>query len=424
MVGADAGAGSGDVGTASRRRPPRLPRPLTAETRIGTARTVFLLVLVYSILRGIRFPNIWSYSHFLFNYDHGFTKRGLIGAIVQASGQPYLQTYDFFFFFSLAVLVLNMALLAHLVSDFIQWGGRLAVVCSLIFASSMAIVFLAHTVGYFDHLGLLTTLLVLRIPGFYKKALFLSVLLPPLLLVHEAMLVVFFPVMFLALLFSLPPAPAARELGLLIAVTALALATAYVTTGSPLPPTQVEEMYQAAQSANELPLRRDAYAVLERSAEASAEYMSARWGMEAVRSELKASLWRTAPSFVTFVCFTVLVLGAAGTRFALRLCAALASLSPLLLHTIAADMHRWNTLTITTSFLILYLACRVAADTVDLQSYDGPALLVAPLILVNANSSIELFDGFTVKTPPFGEHIEYLKRWANGAARFPQAPPR
>jgi hypothetical protein len=59
-----------------------------------------MVVLLFSILRGIRFPNIWSYSHFLFNYDFGFTKRSLVGALIGLLGHPYLITYDFFFRFA------------------------------------------------------------------------------------------------------------------------------------------------------------------------------------------------------------------------------------------------------------------------------------------------------------------------------------
>ena len=59
---------------------------------------VILAIFFLSILRGIRFPNIWSYSHFLFNYDFGFTKRGLIGEIISQVNNPYLISYEFFLF--------------------------------------------------------------------------------------------------------------------------------------------------------------------------------------------------------------------------------------------------------------------------------------------------------------------------------------
>ena len=34
-----------------------------------------VILFLYSILRGIRFPNLWAATHFYFNYDPGFIKR-------------------------------------------------------------------------------------------------------------------------------------------------------------------------------------------------------------------------------------------------------------------------------------------------------------------------------------------------------------
>src|SRR5688572_26778481 len=70
-----------------------------------------LVLLLHGVLRGIRTPNLWSATHFLFNYDFGFVRRGLAGALISLASLPYLYTYQFFFYSSLAVLGGNVLLL-------------------------------------------------------------------------------------------------------------------------------------------------------------------------------------------------------------------------------------------------------------------------------------------------------------------------
>ena len=169
---------------------------------------------------------------------------------------------------------------------------------------------------------------------------------------------------------------------------------------------------------------RTAFAVLERPASANVEYVQALRATAEYRAQMWASLGVTAPAMFLFIVFTIVVVRAAGGGGLVVLLSVAASLSSTLLHYIAADLHRWNTLTVTTSFLVLYLACRAARDRLDLSTYDRLALVAAPLVLINTVTSIELFDGFTVKNPPFREHLEYLGALVKGETSFPQIPPR
>ena len=116
-----------------------------------------LAILFLNILRGIRFPNMWSYTHFLFNYKFGFTRRGLIGEAVSRLDNPYLISYDFFVLFSLIIFCINMLLISVIIREFVYSQNLLLIGCSIIFSSSLGIVFLSHSVGYFDHIGLLAT---------------------------------------------------------------------------------------------------------------------------------------------------------------------------------------------------------------------------------------------------------------------------
>ena len=64
---------------------------------------VCIIILVMTILRGLRFPNIWSYSHMFFDYEFGFMRRGLIGAILSLIDKPMLYTYASHLYLSLII---------------------------------------------------------------------------------------------------------------------------------------------------------------------------------------------------------------------------------------------------------------------------------------------------------------------------------
>jgi len=387
--------------------------------------TAIMFVLLYSILRGIRFPNIWSYSHFLFNYDFGFAKRSLVGALIGFLGHPYLITYDFFFLFSIAIFLLNVVLLSLLIRDFISWGERLSIVASLIFASSLAIVFLSHTIGYFDHLGLLVTLVTLRMTRFRTKAIFLVVVLPLLFLTHEGMLVLFFPVIFMSLVFSMQSDFSVRKAVVLGLITLLSLICVYYAANGRLERREVKEMYQTTQSRiDHPPLRRDAYAVLRYTARGYLDYMTDLRGTDEYRERMRGSLLATAPSFLVFALFSFVILRAAKAKLGLIVLSLSAALAPLLLHYGGSDLSRWNTLAITTSFLVFYMVCSSTRGAVDLKRYDKRCLAFVILVLINGVSSTVLFDGRSVKNLPFHDHLEYIGDVLAGQDRFPHVPKR
>ena len=165
---------------------------------------MLVVLLTNGALKGARLPNIWSYTHFLFNYQHGFVKRGAIGALLDAINIASLGAYEFFVAFSFAFLCANIALLDALCWQLIKTQHLPWIGCALLFASGLAIVYLSHTVGYFDHIGLFVTLLALITRGFYKKLLLIAAAFPFAIIIHEATLIIFFPVAVMSLLLELP----------------------------------------------------------------------------------------------------------------------------------------------------------------------------------------------------------------------------
>ena len=381
-------------------------------------------LLLYSVLRGIRFPNMWSYSHFLLNYDFGFIKRGFIGEIIKQSNRPYLASYDFFFVFSLAIFLANLVLLFLLINDFINSQNTILICCSLIFSSSLGVVFLSHTVGYSDQIGLLITLATLRIGGFYKKTLFLIFVMPFALLAHEAIFITFFPVIFMALLLSIETEGKIKKISILGAFSAILLIFVMFLSNHTLDETQAHEMYTDLQAERAYPLREDAFNTLYRTPKDNFQIIETKWStQETSFFDLANSLLVTAPSFIVFIYFTSLILKEAKVKFHIRLLSILAPLSPLLLHFWGWDMHRWNTLTVTTSFIIQYITISKYKNRPAITS-DYPYAILAVVLFLNIGSTVPLLDGYSVKQYPFIAHQKYIIDLILRKETFPLIPSR
>lgn len=383
--------------------------------------TVFA-ILFFSILRGIRFPNMWSYSIFLFNYDFGLIKRGLIGEIIYQLNNPYLMSYEFFVVFSIVIFSINIILLSMVINDFINTQNSIFIGCSAVFASSFSIVFLSHTVGYFDHIGLLISLITLKINGFYKKLLFSSLFIPLAVLIHEAIFIIFFPVIFMSLLFSIEPEEQTKKILMLGGWTVTLLILVVVIANFTLQQSEAHEMYIRLQAEVAHPLREDAFDVLVRDLNDNFNIMkNLQTNNYFIR--LSKSFLITAPTFLVFIYFTSLTLKQAGAKFYFIVLAILASLSPLVMHLWGWDIYRWNTLTGTVSFLMLSVAYTTNKNK-PIETPNYMFLIVISVIILNGMSSIPLFDNYYVKQFPFLEHWQYLIDLIGGKATFPYVPSR
>lgn len=385
---------------------------------------VAFFIMAVSALRGIRYPNLWAYSHYLFNYDFGFVKRGLLGEILHVLNIPYLYTYQFFCLLSFLILLINFVLLGQIVKCFIDRGKPVLTFCALLFVSSMAIVFLAHTVGYFDEIGLLVTLISLKIEGFYKKLLILALLMPFLLLIHETAFVIFYPVLFVSLFFSIKKDAWNQQFPLLIVFSVLLLFLVVLLGHATLDANSAGHMFVNMQTKVGHHLRPDAFDVLDRGLERNVFLMQDVWSQPDFATVFLLSLLVTVPVFASFVLlFVYLLRGEKANGYLIVMCIC-AALSPLTLHFVAWDMHRWNTLTITTSFLTLYVVLgSIPKDPLfELEARVFPIFVL--LVFLNGASSIPLFDSFYVKDYPFSEHVKYIQDVMSGDARLFSVPPR
>jgi hypothetical protein len=381
-----------------------------------------LTLLVYSILRGIKFPNIWSYTHYLFNYENGFTKRGLIGSIVRKIDIEFMYSYHFFFIFSIATFALSIALFIRLIKKSLKPGDVYFELCIYLFMSSLALVFLSNTIGYFDHIGLLITLIILNISSFKYKLLFAFPSFIFCLFTHEASAIIFFPVVFLSLLNEIPPKKNIKKYLSLIAFSITCIVVTFVVGGSTISENKILSSVEKAQHLTVTKLRPGAFGVQQHGG--YTDRLKKKQSSLKYKKSLLKSISKTGPTALIFSAITIIYLIQINASFFLISLATLAAFSPLLLHYFAWDMHRFNTLTITTSFLVLLIFTSTNICLIK-KIKKGHVFITACFILgilFNLNMKIPLLNGSVVNEIPFIEHYCYLKDVFHGNASFPDIP--
>ena len=384
---------------------------------------ISIVILIMTAMRGVRFPNLWSYSHYLFNYEFGFMRRGIIGATLELFNSDLLLSYGFFTSFSTVILCANLWLLALSFRDMIRSRNMNLIAVVMIFASSSGLLFLAHNIGYADHIGLLITLITLRITGFYKKLLFIAPALLFTMLIHEAVVVLFFPILFMSLLFSLAANNQRQKLSLLI-FSAMTLVLFFAIGASTIDQQQAQAMYEHASALTPTPLREDAFALLHDTGWGSLNMMLKKWMNPARPLFLLISGLLIFPLAYYFQRNMLSLLKQQHT--VIKTLAVLAGLSPLLLHVVAWDTMRWNTMVLTTTYLMCYVAWQQVSHEPKRKSAElnlRPSVaLVILVVFINANSHVILMDGRQVENFPYPRHVSYIVDVLTGKAKFPAIP--
>lgn len=388
--------------------------------------TLIGVLLLNSVLRGIRAPSTWAYTQLLLDYDFGFSKRALQGAILAAFDHPALYGYDFAFWYMTIVFTANTLLLWLIMRRLCATGDMSARSIALVFASSLAIVVLAHTMGYGDQPALLVTLLALATRNFYLRCLLVATLFTACLLIHETEFVIFFPVIVFSFLLDLGETEKLRRrksLALCL-VCGCVLATLLVVGNTHTSEATASAMFQAMQAKTQYPLREDLMVMLTTTfrdfiGEMLDFYASALWQRFALLSWLV-----TLPTTAYLVRETWLTMSRSGYSMILRSAAVGASLAPLAMHAIGFDSNRWTTLATITSFLVYALVRLTTHASNTMTSTSQNSLLPAALIAMNLGSSIPLFDGYAVRYFPFEELEHDLAEVIAGNQTFPPAPKR
>jgi len=386
------------------------------------------VLLAYSVLRGLRAPNLWAATHALFNYDQGFTRRGLLGAVLRLIDAPIVYTYSFFFWLSAALLAANVALLVVLTAGHFRSRSAAPAWATLVYFSGMGVVFMAHTIGYFDQAGLLLALVALCVRDFRARYALVAVGLSLLILVHETAFVTFGPV--LCFILALDASRAATPCRMrAMAALAVWLTLEVVLVGrSSLSPAAAQDLYAALQARADFPLRRDAFDVLTRSFADNVAATFAMWRDESFVDAFLHSAVVALPSIAFILGVAVHALAAGKHDRRLWVGAFVAGLSPLALHLVGWDCVRWNTLAITTSFVTLLAVTRLAgaghreSDVRGTRGSPALAIVAVPLVVMNLVTGVTLFDNREVQSFPFRDHVDYVRDAWSGRAAFPPRP--
>ena len=300
-------------------------------------------------------PTGWTYSHFLFNYEWGFCKRGLIGEILRQLDWPALTSYQFFLSFHLLLFIITLGVLLSLLKTMIDSNQRPLQLAMLLYVSSVAIPMMANTIAYADHIGLLLTLIILKTrPGAFKLG--LSALgFCFALLIHEVNAILFLPLLAISLFIDSQQSdtPKWQLIFTVLIITALALLSLFMTQAL-LSAEANQSMGRALSVKVGIALRVDAFATLSRSFMQNFTLISSNIAPQKSITAYAHSLIVTLPTSVILILMASQYFKSLSLPRLLRALAVLAPLSPLLLHSVAWDYNRWNALVITLSFLLLY----------------------------------------------------------------------
>ena len=379
------------------------------------ARPVFILLLALAVLKGLRMPSRWAITQYLFTYEHGFIRRGLWGELLHR----VFGTWAYHYFFLAAI---GLALLALIIGVIFRASRRLdgaeGTAVLLAIGASPAISFVTHLAGYLDHLVYLAVLGVFalrRRPALQAMAAAVVAVLTP--LIHEAAIFWIGPLLALALLRGRDgdrQAETAR--GLLVVAAAIlvvfALSTSVVSITGGASPALANTIRVEGTGHLDVRPRQDAFGVLSTASDPAAE-MHSRWASMETLLDLFWSVLIFAPGTVFLAWLAIRgARGRSGDVLASRTTVALivaAILSPLVLHAVGWDLHRWNALSAFNAVLaalIVFGTSTAARGSMLLR----PTLLAVTLSVAiwGTAADLILFDAYGANRPPFISQIMFL----------------
>jgi hypothetical protein len=384
-----------------------------------------IVLFLNSILRGIKVPDRYACQHLLYNYDFGFTRRGLIGTVLEALHVPSFCHYNFCFWVNIPIAFANIVLLTTLAVRVLAAKDSATRVAGLLFGSSLAVVFLASTVGYMDHLWLLFTLLVLRVDEFYPRLVMAGIGVPLLILTQETGFVTLFPVICMRFLLDVVDKYDSRRMAALCIMIGIAVSITALIGRFHLTDAQAVAMYHSLQAMADYPLRKDSF--VEHTWTSYDRVLMALpvWTVPMYRRVFLLVTLVTFPTTLYFMYRSSKELLARRYGAVVRWAALMTGMSPLFLNFTGGDIPRWASLATTASFLVLAICTSYSRRTTSANGlpHHGHLVVSGALIALNLGSSISLFGGYTIKNFPYEGHIDNVRRILTGSESFPPRPP-
>tara|TARA_B100001250_G_C19792444_1_gene787163 strand:+ start:22 stop:1215 length:1194 start_codon:yes stop_codon:yes gene_type:complete len=162
---------------------------------------LFLIIFICLFFRAYESLSFFRFTHYLFNYEYEFLKRGLIGEILRLSFENI--NYKLVQLISLIfIIVLSIIIFKIFVKNFNKKSNISRLIFSvMIFTSPLTIQHFIYDIGRFDIINLIITFLCFFIiEKFYKNSLLIffttGILISLMLLIHEGALIMFVPMIF------------------------------------------------------------------------------------------------------------------------------------------------------------------------------------------------------------------------------------
>ncbi|HEX5214602.1 MAG TPA: hypothetical protein VFV98_04025 [Vicinamibacterales bacterium] len=379
------------------------------------ARPVFILLLALAVLKGLRMPSRWAITQYLFTYEHGFIRRGLWGELLHR----VFGTWTYYYLFLAAIGLVLLALLIAVVVRLSQrLDGAEGTAALLAIGASPAISFVTHLAGYLEQLVYLAVLGVFalrRRPALQTIAAAAVAVLTP--LVHEAAIFWIGPLLGLALLRGRDDDRQPATTRELLVVTAailvvFAASTSVASVFGGASPVLADTIRVEGTGHLDIRPRQDAFGVLSTAPDPAAD-MRSRWASMDTLLDLFWSVLIFAPGTLFLTWLAVgRVRGGVNDGLASHLAAALvvaAALSPLLLHAVGWDLHRWNALSAFNAVLAALLVFGTSTVARGSMLF-RPTLLAVTLSVAiwGTAADLILFDAYGANHPPFTSQIMFL----------------
>jgi hypothetical protein len=378
----------------------------------------FSFVAVLALLKGLRMPNRWAATHYLFNYQSGFIKRALWGETLWRLFGGWTSKYFFLAAVGLAVFALLVVLLLVLCRRVPEIPARVPFL--LVFLASPALSFAAHLAGYLEQVSYVVVLLVIvqrRSWGLQVIAACAAAIVLP--AVHEAS--VFWVGALSALVVVAGPLARGRSAALRIgaasgiAVLWIASTLAVINNGE-VTKEAAERLREERTAFADTRPRQDAFQTLTVPLSASLADMRERWTDSNMRIEAMFSALVFGPAAVFLGAIAFRRIRRLDTGPAVRMLTgaliAGAIVGPLCLHAVGWDMHRWNAMAALNAGIaaaILLAATPAAVNAPPIMPVASRVTSIAlALCLWNISADPILFDGYGPQHPPFQYPIQFL----------------
>ena len=385
-------------------------------------RTVVLLVLLtfctWTLSRGFRFPVAYATAHWLFNYSHGFVKRGFVGTLVRKlfyfkSPNEILNLIQTLSIGTLFIWALGFVFATRFAGDQAQASPkrRLFWLPAIAFFTSSFVAQAAFYSGYFDRFNELITIVAI-VAVCKRRFLLLPFLFMLALSIHELFIVYGFPVVWSLLVLKLG---VLRRTGEISRGRVLFVLT--LTTVSTL-------VFYLAILLSQATLDNDTLAAIERDVFSLGVYEQTNewwvmfhlkndllanfraqapgvWVLRLLNKDIAAEVLPTALYMASFV--IVILFKTAYARYGVLFIPAF--FTPMILHFVAWDTHRFSSFVTSHCFFALIGVVSVLKPRFDVGR---PVVVVACLLFIavlgyNLTSDFSLFGYYIMGKPIFIE---------------------